>query len=107
MTTSTTNPETASVFVYDDTHGWVLVKQGFPTKNEAELFADLITDFEQFGVTVSPMNVIVTTDAEHPDATPYEDVFSELEPELKSGIRNALGNYVTASEPTGESVEAL
>lgn len=106
MTASPSTPEqTTSVYVYDTTHGWVLVCDDFPSKQEAERFAALITDFEQFAVSVAPINVMVTTD-DSTTATSYEDVYYELETELKGGITHALNNYVSVAQETNK-IEAL
>lgn len=106
MTTRTIQSTSASVYVHDDTHGWVLVNSDFPTRDEAERFASLITDYEQFNATVSPINVMVSTSPPEPNTPNYKDVYSDLKHELKGGIRHALTNYIEAAQETTE-LEAL
>jgi len=83
----------ACVYVHDDTYGWVLVKAGFG-KEEAEAFAKEITEFHAFGSSVSPLDVIVTSHPPKESVVTYEEVYNELSAPVKSGVRNALAEYL-------------
>ena len=83
----------SSVYVYDDTYGWVLVKTGF-THSEAKEFATVIVEFSEFEASVPGTNVLVTSCPPDDDVVVYEDVFTELSAPIKSGIKHALSNYI-------------
>lgn len=106
MTTRHIESSSAAVYVHDETYGWVLVNDDFPTRDEAERFASLITEFERFNASVSPVNVMVSTSPPQDNAPDYESVYAELSAVLQAGIRKALSEYVEIAQDTRE-IEAL
>jgi hypothetical protein len=92
--TDLSNDETHCVYVHDESHGWVFVRGGFQTRCDAKQFATLIVEFDAFGDTVNGFDVVVSPETPNDDTPQYEDVYSELQPELKAGIRKALTEYI-------------